>query len=221
MTLTDSALQLIDRYSAVFSKRLPLKGRKEITQELHSSLYDELEAMYPDAHHRPRSGLGSARDMGGPGKLALSYNEHSYLISPDIFPLFRLVFSIVAAVFGITAIASVIYHGLTSGAVAALIEIPKFISGMAAGTLRRLETRPVTRNRGSAEGQHSGTDTSHLLFRTPSYRGSSPRTEYRCILSIRGPCTVHSSPSVRIFCLPAGLSRQMDSEYPIRFNPAV
>jgi hypothetical protein len=30
MTLTDSELQLIDRYLAAFSKRLPLKGRKEM-----------------------------------------------------------------------------------------------------------------------------------------------------------------------------------------------
>jgi hypothetical protein len=132
MTLTDSALQLIDRYLAAFSKRLPLKGRKEITHELRSSLYDELEARYSDAQIDTKEVTELLETWGAPGKLALNYSEHTYLISPEIFPLFRLVFSIVAAVFGITAVASVIYHGITSRTLAALIEIPKFVSGMAA-----------------------------------------------------------------------------------------
>jgi hypothetical protein len=132
MKFTKPAQLLIDRYIAAFSKRLPFKGRKETAEEVRSSMYDELEAAHGDNEIDEQVVKQFLLEWGAPGKLASNYSEASYLISPGMFPLFKLVFSIAALVTGITAVVSIIYHASTAGAFEALIEIPKFISGLAA-----------------------------------------------------------------------------------------
>ena len=94
-------MNLIDKYVAEVGKHLPLlKGRKDVEQELKSTLEDMLEDR-AQATGRPRDEaltLALLKEYGSPQKIASSYNPHPYLIGPRMFPLFLMVLKIVVAV---------------------------------------------------------------------------------------------------------------------------
>jgi len=100
-------MKLIDRYVTEVGKRLPLvKGRKDIENELRSTLEDMLE----DRSQKSAKPADEAmeiellKEYGAPQKVAETYNPTPYLIGPRMFPLFLLILKIViaAVVFGLT-----------------------------------------------------------------------------------------------------------------------
>lgn len=94
-------MNLIDKYVAEVGKHLPLlQGRKDVEQELKSTLEDMLEDR-AQATGRPRDEaltLELLKEYGSPRKIASGYNTHPYLIGPRMFPFFLMVLKIVVAV---------------------------------------------------------------------------------------------------------------------------
>lgn len=93
-------MKLIDRYVTEVSKRLPLvKGRKDIENELRSTLEDMLEDR-AQKEGRPADEameIELLKEYGAPQKVAETYNPTPYLIGPRLFPMFIMVLKIVIA----------------------------------------------------------------------------------------------------------------------------
>lgn len=94
-------MNLIEKYVAEVGRHLPLiKGRKDVEQELKSTLEDMLEDRAQQTG-RPRDEaltLELLQEYGSPQKIASSYNPHPYLIGPRMFPFFLRVSKIVVVV---------------------------------------------------------------------------------------------------------------------------
>lgn len=93
-------MNLIDRYVAEVGRRLLLiKGRKDIENELRSTLEDMLEERAQTAG-RPADEamqIEMLKEYGAPAKIAETYNPNPYLIGPRIFPFFMFILKIVVA----------------------------------------------------------------------------------------------------------------------------
>jgi hypothetical protein len=94
-------MKLIDRYVMEVGRRLLLqKGRKDIENELRSTLEDMLE----DRARKSGRPVDEAmeiellKEYGSPDKVALTYNPTPYLIGPRMYPFFTMVLKIVLAV---------------------------------------------------------------------------------------------------------------------------
>jgi len=94
-------MKLIDRYVIEVGKRLPLlKGRKDIENELRSTLEDMLEDRAGKAG-RPADEAMEIEllgEYGSPNQVAMTYNPMPYLIGPRMFPFFIMVLKIVLTV---------------------------------------------------------------------------------------------------------------------------
>jgi hypothetical protein len=94
-------MNLIDRYTMEVARRLPLlRGKKDIQDELRSTLEDMLEDRARKAG-RPADEameMDLLREYGSPGKVASTYNPMPYLIGPRIFPYYLMTLKIVLAV---------------------------------------------------------------------------------------------------------------------------
>ena len=94
-------MKLIDRYVTEVGRRLPLvRGRKDIENELRSTLEDMLEDRARKAG-RPADEameLELLKEYGAPDTVAATYNPMPYLIGPRIMPFYLMVLKIVAAV---------------------------------------------------------------------------------------------------------------------------
>ena len=93
-------MNLIDRYVAEVGKHLLLvKGRKDIENELRSTLEDMLEER-AQAAGKPADEtmqMEMLKEYGEPHKVAETYNPNPYLIGPRIFPFFMFILKIVVA----------------------------------------------------------------------------------------------------------------------------
>jgi hypothetical protein len=85
---------LIERYVGEVSRRVSRRQRADITRELKSTLLDALESRFgPAASEEDAATL--LREFGPPQALAASYQPSSqYLIGPDWYPTFSLVWRI-------------------------------------------------------------------------------------------------------------------------------
>jgi hypothetical protein len=93
-------MKLIDRYVSEVGKRLPLvKGRKDIENELRSTLEDMLEdrAQKSGKPADEAMEMELLREYGAPQQIAETYNPNPYLIGPRMFPMFILILKIVLA----------------------------------------------------------------------------------------------------------------------------
>jgi hypothetical protein len=93
-------MKLIDRYVAEVGKRLPLvKGRKDIENELRSTLEDMLDDRAKKSGNPSDEAMEIEllKDYGAPQKVAETYNPTPYLIGPRMFPLFIMILKIVVA----------------------------------------------------------------------------------------------------------------------------
>jgi len=94
-------MKLIDRYVAEVGGRLPLlKGRKDIENELRSTLEDMLEDRAQKSGRPADCALEIEllKEYGAPDKVAATYNPMPYLIGPRMFPFFTMVLKIVLTV---------------------------------------------------------------------------------------------------------------------------
>ncbi len=109
-------MNLIDRYVHQVGKRLPKKQRSDVEKELRSLLSDMVE-------DRAQTKVDKAdeeiivevlREFGSPTQVADSYQPRKkYLIGPELYPLFKLVVTIVISVLSALALVGIIVS--TSG----------------------------------------------------------------------------------------------------------
>jgi len=93
-------MKIIDRYVAEVGKKLPLvKGRKDIEDELRSTLEDMLEDRAGKSGKAADDALALEllKEYGAPQKIAETYNPNPYLIGPRMFPFFLMVLKIALA----------------------------------------------------------------------------------------------------------------------------
>jgi hypothetical protein len=100
-------MKLIDRYVAEVGKSLLLiKGRKDIENELRSTLEDMLEerAQKSGTPADETAAIEMLKEYGSPIKVAETYNPYPYLIGPRLYPIFVTILRIVfiAVTIGIT-----------------------------------------------------------------------------------------------------------------------
>lgn len=92
-------LQWIDRYVYAVTKRLPLRLKAEVKQELTSNILDML-----DEHANEKQIKELLQSLGSPSKMAYSYvNQDRYLISPSLFYKYWDVLRLVTTIFVIVA----------------------------------------------------------------------------------------------------------------------
>lgn len=111
-------MKLIDRYVVEVGKRLPfVKGRKDIENELRSTLEDMLEdrAQKSGKPADEAMEIDLLKEYGAPQKVAETYNPTPYLIGPRMFPFYTFILKIVfgAVTLGLT-IATAIQIGSQS-----------------------------------------------------------------------------------------------------------
>jgi len=110
-------MNLIDRYVHQVGKRLPKKQRTDVENELRSLLSDMVE-------DRAQTKVDKAdeevivdvlREFGSPSQVADSYQSRKkYLIGPELFPIFKLVVTIVVSVLSALALVGMVTSAIGS-----------------------------------------------------------------------------------------------------------
>ncbi len=92
---------LFNQYAVEVGRYLPRRKRQDIQYEILSLLEDTIEDRSAQAGTQPDEDMAIQvlKDMGPPIIFAENYRENDYLISPAVFPVFRLVLIFAAAVF--------------------------------------------------------------------------------------------------------------------------
>jgi len=90
-------MKIIDLYLEEVSRRLPIKNREDILQEIRSTLMDMIEDRQPGSELEPDEDIVKEvlKEFGHPRKVAGQYTQHNYLIGPQIFPAYLQVLKIV------------------------------------------------------------------------------------------------------------------------------
>src|SRR5512146_2531432 len=93
-------MTLIDLYVAEVGKRLPMRTRTDIENELRSTLQDMLEDRSQKAGRPVDDEMVKdlLREYGPPDRVAATYHQTQYLIGPRLYPFFVRVLQIVLAV---------------------------------------------------------------------------------------------------------------------------
>lgn len=92
-------MELVDRYLYAVCKHLPAKTKKDIGEELRSSIMDALDARSCGATPSHEDILAVLREFGPPRKVAHNYtNRGGYLIGPQLFDLYVLILKIVLVI---------------------------------------------------------------------------------------------------------------------------
>lgn len=96
-----NANEMIDRYFFAVGERLPYKKSLDIQAELRSAILDALEDR-AGADPSLEQVAALLKEYGSPEKVAASYNpQRQYLIGPELFPLYRLILTILFSVWAI------------------------------------------------------------------------------------------------------------------------
>lgn len=95
-------MELIERYVNEVGQHLPRKNKEDIQLELLSLLQDALEERADAAGKEPNLHMATdlLREFGKPEKMAAEYKSTQYLIGPGLFPIYKLVVTVVLAVLG-------------------------------------------------------------------------------------------------------------------------
>ncbi len=115
--------ELVERYLAAVARRIWVKGRKDILQELRGGLEDLLAERF--GNRSPGEGELSdvLREFGHPSEVARRYNgDPGCLISSRVYPLYRMVAAIVMGA---------VTLGLTVAAVVGFVADPEVSGAMA------------------------------------------------------------------------------------------
>lgn len=96
------AKELIDRYVHEVGQHLPRRMREDIQLELSSLVQDALDEQAAADGQEPTAEMAAdvLREMGKPEDMAASYLPEQYLIGPHLFPVYRLVLTIVMIIVG-------------------------------------------------------------------------------------------------------------------------
>ena len=132
-------MSLIKRYIYNVGRRLPEKSRKDIEKELESLIMDALDArVAPGGEHTEEDVVAVLREFGPPQKVADRYAPTpQYLIGPRLFPIYRLVVSIVigAVLLGLTISFFIGVLGKGSDGTHVMTYFGNFFGGIFSGVL--------------------------------------------------------------------------------------
>ena len=79
-----------DRYLASVLRSIPEPKRADVEQELRSSIEDGIEERVGAGEDRAAAERGVLEGLGDPAQLAAAYTgQPSYLVGPELFPLYR------------------------------------------------------------------------------------------------------------------------------------
>lgn len=86
-------MNLIKRYVFAVKKRLPLKTREDMANEIESLILDELEDRFGTKENYNDEEITTIlKEMGPPYKTVARYREgQSYLVGPDLYEIYRLI----------------------------------------------------------------------------------------------------------------------------------
>ena len=128
----EEEMELIERYLHEVGRHLPKKNREDILAEIRSDLEDRLEER-AQGKASEEDVVALLKEYGSPQKVAASYApEGQYLIGPALYPLWRMVTSIVlAAMIG----AQLLAWGIALWAGNGDINVAELISGLVSGAL--------------------------------------------------------------------------------------
>ena len=110
-------MNLIDRYVHQVGKRLPKKQRADVEKELHSLLSDMVEDRAQTKVDKADEEIivDVLREFGSPSQVADSYQPRkNYLIGPELFPIFKLVATIVVSVLSALALVGIFVSAVGS-----------------------------------------------------------------------------------------------------------
>jgi len=115
-------MDLIERYVAEVGRHLPRKQREDVQTELRSLLQDMVEDRAQTKVDKADEEVVTAvlLEMGHPEKVAASYqSKPQYLIGPQLFPIFKIVATVVAVVLTAVTLFGVVVSSLNSDALLA------------------------------------------------------------------------------------------------------
>lgn len=95
MKLSAMAESWLRRYERALVRHLPLKGRKDIQKEFRSHILDDLEEKFGTSEVDDEDMKEYIAELGSPRQKAAPYRQEGYLIAPELFPLFKMVSTIV------------------------------------------------------------------------------------------------------------------------------
>ncbi len=121
--------ELVDRYVFAVSQHLPAKQRKDISDELRSSLWDALEARYGTPTNLEQAAK-LLKEFGPPEKVAASYwAETQYLIGPGLYQIYRTVLNILVIVWLVAGVISIVISSVVGGQLKPLEWLADLIQG--------------------------------------------------------------------------------------------
>jgi hypothetical protein len=103
--------ELIERYVREVGRHLPRNKRADIELELSSLLHDALEERAATAGKEPSLKMAAdvLREFGKPEVIAGQYRPEQYLIGPQLFPIYKLVLTIVLVIISVIHVAGLVF----------------------------------------------------------------------------------------------------------------
>ena len=99
MNINQNARELLDRYLFAVKKELSGTEREDITNEIESHIFDELEGRFPESEEITKEKLEEIfTEMGSPRKVAWQFRPQRALIGPKFYPIYVIVARILVAV---------------------------------------------------------------------------------------------------------------------------
>lgn len=133
-------MKLVEQYVIAVSKRLPLKGRKEVKNELRSLILDELEERFiiestTDESKESREKVKEyLKEFGSPAEVAARYAGENFVIPPAMTELFFLLTKVMLGAMAIAFITLFIVQFIAdnlsgSALFQAIMNIPLQVAG--------------------------------------------------------------------------------------------
>lgn len=103
--------ELIERYVHEVGQHLPRKMRSDIEMELTSLLLDSLEERAAAAGKEPSVKMAAAvlQEFGKPDVIAAQYRPEQYLIGPQLFPIYKVVLTIVLVIISVVHVGGLVF----------------------------------------------------------------------------------------------------------------
>lgn len=125
-------MDLIERYVQAVGRKIWSKQRKDIEDEIRSTLYDMLDERKQGKEATQEEIIELLKEYGTPSKVAATYNDFSYLIGPELMGayLFSIKMVLIPLVIGLTIghIADFLSNP-NSSATSILLLIPRLFTG--------------------------------------------------------------------------------------------
>jgi hypothetical protein len=105
------ANEMIDRYVHEVGRHLPRKNREDIQMELRSLLQDTLDEQLAGSDLEPSTKIVAEllREFGSPEDMAARYRPEEVLIGAQLFPIYKLVITIVLTIVAVVHLLGVLY----------------------------------------------------------------------------------------------------------------